>query len=104
MPLDVPLLLACGGVPKTKVFDLIFFDIAVWRLALSPDGKTLAYSGQESVHLWDMATGRENGKLPGHHWSLTFSPDAKTLAGGIDFNTVNIWNMADRRVVRRLEI
>jgi RNA polymerase sigma factor (sigma-70 family) len=74
----------------------------VWWLALSPDGKTLAYSGNE-VHLWDLGRAREVGTLPGNHWSFTFSPDGRTLAGGIGRNFINLWDIAGRRLARRLE-
>jgi RNA polymerase sigma factor (sigma-70 family) len=78
------------------------YDGPVWWLAVSPDGKTLAYSGQD-ICLWDLAAGREAGTLQGNHWSFAFSADGKTLAGGIGENTVNVWDMSSRRIVRRLE-
>ena len=68
----------------------------VWHLAVSPDGKTLAYSTR-GIALWDLAAGREVGTLPGHHWSFAFSPDGKTLAGGNDVNALNVWDVAGQR-------
>src|SRR5262249_50120581 len=78
-------------------------DAVVWWLALAPDGKTLAYSGKD-IGLYDMARGREVGRLAGHHWSAAFSPDGKTLAGGHGVKAINLWDVADRRLARRLEI
>jgi RNA polymerase sigma factor (sigma-70 family) len=78
-------------------------DGPVWALALSPDGKTLAYSGMD-VHLWDVANGRETRTLPGHHWSFTFSPDGKTLAGGSGTNEINLWNVASGKRQHTLAI
>jgi RNA polymerase sigma factor (sigma-70 family) len=78
-------------------------DGPVWCLAVAPDGKTLAYSDRE-VRLWDLAARRPAGALPGgHHWSFTFSPDGKALAGGSGENVVNVWDVAGRRLLRRLE-
>src|SRR5262249_45343359 len=38
---------------------------AIWSLALSPDGKTLA-SGADAVFLWDIASGKQLRRLQGH--------------------------------------
>jgi WD40 repeat protein len=57
-------------------------------LALSPDGKWLAVGYQQSLEIWDVATGMQVKKFSGLHtdnnqfigdYSLTFSPDGKIL-------------------------
>ena len=54
----------------------------VFRVAFSPDGRSLAVGGDRFVTLWDLATGS-----PAHTWplvdycySLAFSPDGQFLA------------------------
>jgi RNA polymerase sigma factor (sigma-70 family) len=79
------------------------YAAGIWWLALVPGGKTLAYY-EKSARFWDLSAGRETGSLPGHHWSLAFSPDGRTVAGGSGVNVVNIWDVAGRRLVRRLEV
>ena len=58
-------------------------------VAFSPDGKTLAsasggsYSGDNTVRLWDVQTGKQLRTLEGHTDrvnSVVFSPDGKRLA------------------------
>jgi WD40 repeat protein len=56
----------------------------VWKVAVSPDGKTLA-SGtlKGEVKLWDVVRKKERATLDsglGDGFSLAFSPDGKTLA------------------------
>jgi RNA polymerase sigma factor (sigma-70 family) len=77
-------------------------DTSVWCLALSPEGKMLAYTNRRGIDLWDVAARRQVGTLPGHHWSFTFSPDGKMLAGGSDINATRLWDVAGRRPLRTL--
>jgi WD40 repeat protein len=75
----------------------------VTRLALSPDGKTLAVAGS-GVQLWQTATGQRIGTaLPavghGRYRAVAFSPDGATLATlGAD-GTARIWNVATQQEV-----
>jgi len=58
---------------------------AVWLVAFSPHGKTLATASvDKTVKLWDTATGKERATLRGHTdivFSVAYSPDGKTLGG-----------------------
>jgi WD40 repeat protein len=55
----------------------------VLSLALSPDGKRIVSGAKDdTVRIWDMATGQEVQRLPvqGWVWEVCFSPDGMTLA------------------------
>jgi WD40 repeat protein len=56
----------------------------VVEVEFSPDGKTLASGGYDTVRLWNVATEREVLSLPakGALRTLCFSPDGQTLAAG----------------------
>jgi WD40 repeat protein len=77
-------------------------DWPAWCVAFSPDGKTLA-AGLEAgeVRLWDVATGRERGRLSGHggrvRW-IGFHPDGLSLvvAGNWPDHVVHIWDLETR--------
>jgi WD40 repeat protein len=69
----------------------------VRSVAYSPDGKTLASgSGDQTIKLWDMVTGKEQATLKGHTelvLSVAFSPDSKTLASGSGDQTIKLWDI-----------
>ncbi|MDE3257848.1 MAG: hypothetical protein OYM47_08455 [Gemmatimonadota bacterium] len=58
----------------------------VYSLAYSPDGNTLATSGDGSITFWNVATGFEiadlNNKMLGNVYSMAFSRDGSILASG----------------------
>ena len=70
----------------------------VHSIAFSPDGKCLASGSQDqTIKLWDTATGTELLTLKGHSSgvvSVAFSPDGKLLASGSVDKTVKLWNTA----------
>lgn len=70
----------------------------VWGLAFSPDGRTLASSGDDhTIKLWDAAAGHLIRTLSAHESLVTcvaFSPDGRWLASG-SFDKrkpVGLWN------------
>ena len=104
-------LLAAGGDNSFRLRDArngrllrkVKAEPGVTSLAFSPDGRTLACGCMHWTILWELASGKERARLPGH-WNqagtLAFSPDGKLLASGShdpggDMNkVVHVWELA----------
>jgi WD40 repeat protein len=70
--------------------------------AISPDGRLAASDssgmdgGDNVVHLWEWATGRERFGLTGHKYpisALAFAPDGRTLASGSRDGMALVWDL-----------
>ncbi|KAL8823663.1 MAG: hypothetical protein Q9191_005655 [Dirinaria sp. TL-2023a] len=79
----------------------------VSAVAFSPDGSLLASaSDDETVRLWNLATGQEVQKLKGHSdevSAVAFSQDGSLLASASDDQTVRLWDPATGQEVQKLE-
>ena len=78
----------------------------VSAVAFSPSGSLLASaSGDRTVRLWDVKTGREVQKLDGHTDSVSavaFSPSGSLLASASRDETVRLWDVKTGREVQKL--
>jgi WD40 repeat protein len=82
--------------PQRRVF-------AGGAVAFSPNGKTLAASGNDgTITLWDLVTAKQKLLIQGASdqvWRLAFSPDGNTLAGGYWSKTICLWDVATGRQI-----
>ncbi|TDU73488.1 trypsin-like peptidase domain-containing protein [Streptomyces sp. KS 21] len=85
---------------------LSFHADPVLSVAFSPDGNTLATgSRDDTVRLWNVATGKTPTPLTGHKYEVTsvaFSPDGNTLATSSNDDTVRLWDVATGKTLKTL--
>ncbi|RCJ36801.1 hypothetical protein A6769_14970 [Nostoc punctiforme NIES-2108] len=78
----------------------------VISVAFSHDGKTIASaSADNTVKLWDAATGKPISTLNGHSdgvINVAFSPNGKTIASASADNTVKLWDAATGKPISTL--
>jgi WD40 repeat protein len=81
-------------------------SVAVRSLTISPNGRTLASGGLDSIiKVWNLHTGQLLHTLTGHSnhiLSLTISPDEQTLASGGADSTIKVWNLHTGQLLRTL--
>jgi WD40 repeat protein len=81
---------------------------AVWTVAISPDGQTLASGGvDQTIRLWDLQTGHCLHLLDEHSgWvrSVIFSSDSQILFSSSDDRTIKLWDVQAGRCIETLTV
>ncbi len=82
-------------------------DGDAYKLAISPDGKTIAAGCTSgSIHLLDATTGEKRVALAdvprGYIRELAFTPDGKAIAGACDDQRLYLWDAATGQLMKEL--
>ena len=89
-----------------KVLHTLAGGTKVNSVAFSPDGMTVALGSDDSITLWDTATGQLSRTLKGHSgnvFCIAISADGKRLASASADHTVILWDLRTGQQVRTLK-
>jgi len=79
----------------------------VYAVAFSPDGRyALSGSGDATMKLWEVSTGREIRTFSGHTGQIaavTISPDGRYALSGSGDATVKLWELSSGREIRTFQ-
>lgn len=82
---------------------------AIANLLGNPDGRIVLTQGERSIRMWNSATQTEAGALdlpddgPGF-WTSSLTPDGKTVLTTRRNGTAQVWNLADRKMLRSFRL
>ena len=73
-------------------------------MAFSPDGAMLVFGKSRTIHIWNVAPGTEYARfdLIGP-LNFVFSPDSRNLIVANDFHTVQVWDIAEKKLLATLQ-
>ena len=95
--------------PKVEIVPQIQHSSAVWAVAFSPDGKTIASGSVEGeIKLWNATAGRLLRTLQGHSSighvnsvrKLSFSPDSQYLVSSGNDGAIKLWGVGDGKLLK----
>jgi WD40 repeat protein len=71
-------------------------------VSFSPDGKKVVTTGDTTVRIWDVESGKELKQISGRFFCATFSPDGKKIATAW-YSDNCIWDVESGKILRKLE-
>ncbi len=88
---------AFDKTPAPKLVVQTGHGTAVESVGYSADGKLVMSSANQSIKLWDVATGRELRTIFGksiHYCCATLSPNSKSVLSGSEDGSLKLWDVA----------
>jgi WD40 repeat protein/tRNA A-37 threonylcarbamoyl transferase component Bud32 len=90
--------------PKAKFVSLTSQSQPILSVAFSANGEILASASHDNtIQLWNTATGKALNALPDHVDALAFSPHGNTLATAEWDGTIKQWDMTNAQVLATLD-
>ena len=108
--------IATGGVDRTvRIFELASGNLvrtcdsqgnSITNVVFTSDSRHVLSSGDNVIHAWEVATGKETRRFEGHAGlvpAMALSPDGKRLVTGGDDRTIRVWDVATGKELHQLK-
>jgi hypothetical protein len=108
--------IATGGVDRSvRVFELNTGQLvrtfdpqsnSITNVAFTGDSKFVLSSGDNAIHVWDIAAGKESRRLEGHSGqvpAMAISPDGRRLVTGGDDRVIRLWDVGQSKELYQLK-
>lgn len=94
-------------VVRAEIYAQLGHSNRISTIAISPDGRTIISGSQDNtIKLWDVASGRELKTLSGHSDVVSvvaYSPDGQTIISSSWDKTIKLWDAASGHELRSLK-
>ena len=94
-----------ANLPPGRPETMPKYEESILAVAFTPDGRRAAAAFHKAIFLFDVATGQELVRMPGHPTAtcLAFSSDGRILASGGWDKTVRLWETLTGQEILKVE-
>ncbi len=104
-----------ASIAQVRIFELATGNLvrecdpqtnSIYNVAFTHDSKYVLSSGDNVIHVWDVATGKEVRRFEGHTEpvpAMAISPDGRRLVTGSADRTIRLWDVASGRELHQLK-
>jgi len=82
-------------------------ECRVHDIACSPNGKTIITAAYENVIVWDLQSGKQQQKMPGHEFDVAcvaYSPNGNLIISGGEDTKIMVYDAHTRELTAKVSV